>query len=220
MKDAARHTVLGAVRHHLREALARGTLPPARDALSPGPASPRIEGLEDRVAAFVERLGAVGGKVWRVGDAAGAASAVEEILAEHGARKVAFSDAPICRDLLERLGENVETVDPSDREALFGADAGVTSAQHAVAETGTLVLVSSDERHRLASLVPPLHVAVLRTDAMLDTMAAALRAVHADGPAPTVTFVTGPSRTADIELTLVVGVHGPRHLHVVLVDAS
>ena len=73
---------------------------------------------------------------------------------------------------------------------------------------------------RLVSLVPPLHIALLPTERLLGTMADSLAAVHTNGPAPTITFITGPSRTADIELTLVVGVHGPRELHVVLVEST
>jgi len=107
----------------------------------------------------------------------------------------------------------------SDRERLFASDLGITSAQVAVAETGTLVLESSSERSRLVSLVPPVHVAVLRANAILPGLGQVLAALeHSAGEACAVTLITGPSRTADIELELVVGVHGPRALHVIVLE--
>jgi L-lactate dehydrogenase complex protein LldG len=93
-------------------------------------------------------------------------------------------------------------------------------AQWGIAETGTLVLESAREQHRLASLLPALHVVVLPCSRLLGTLAEAFVRLQPNG-APssrTITFISGPSRTADIELELVVGVHGPKLLHVLLVD--
>jgi L-lactate dehydrogenase complex protein LldG len=116
----------------------------------------------------------------------------------------------------------VEVVGPdAPRAELLAAELGVTRAQWGIAETGTLVLESARERHRLVSLLPPVHVALLRAGALLGTLGEALAATRGSTGAPasrTITFVTGPSRTADIELTLVVGVHGPRELHVFVHD--
>lgn len=222
MRNAARQTVMGAIRHHLATARAHETLPPDRDSLPDAPdALPAVEGVEACVARFAERLGAVGGRAWRVRGREGAVEAVVSILAEAGVRRMAISDAPLVEavlpDVLAGVG-GVEVVDRRDRQALFAAEAGLSSGQWAIAETGSLVLVSSEEQHRLVSLVPPLHIALVPIAALLPTMAEGLRRVAASGPASTITWITGPSRTADIELTLVVGVHGPRHLHVVLVD--
>lgn len=77
------------------------------------------------------------------------------------------------------------------------------------------------ERHRLLSLLPKVHFAVLPADRIVATLGDALAAARGAGGAPprALTLITGPSRTADIELTLVVGVHGPKELHVLLVDA-
>ena len=101
--------------------------------------------------------------------------------------------------------------------SLLDADAGLTSCQLAIGETGTLLLDSSAERHRLVSLLPRLHIALCRADQIVATLGEALARIGEEGPPPTVTLVTGPSRTADIELELVVGVHGPEELHVLLV---
>jgi L-lactate utilization protein LutC len=103
-------------------------------------------------------------------------------------------------------------------EALFNATA-VLPAQWAIAETGTLVLETKSERHRLVSLVPAMHIAILAAGRILRTMSEALEAVSTTGElSRTVTFITGPSRTSDIELTLAIGVHGPARLHVIVIE--
>ena len=113
------------------------------------------------------------------------------------------------------------------RALIAGADLGVTGADLAVAETGTLVLVSAAGRPRTTSLLPPCHVAVFDRTALvesLEQLGLALEAWH-DGAAPpergaVISFITGPSRTADIELTLTRGVHGPKEIHAIFVDGG
>lgn len=99
------------------------------------------------------------------------------------------------------------------------AVAGITGALAGLADTGSLALVSSPKRPRLASLLPPTHIAVLPTSRLFPNMASFF-AAHPDvtRDASNLVFITGPSRTADIELTLQRGVHGPKFLHVVLLD--
>jgi L-lactate dehydrogenase complex protein LldG len=81
------------------------------------------------------------------------------------------------------------------------------------------VLESQRERHRLVSLVPPVHLAIVEAGRIRRTMAEVLAAVNQPGElSRTVTFITGPSRTSDIELTLAIGVHGPGQLHVIVID--
>ena len=104
---------------------------------------------------------------------------------------------------------------------LFSYDVGVTMAQAAIAETGTLVLESEKERHRLVSLLPPVHVAIVRSDDICLTIGDALKQSRGreEEMSRAITFITGPSRTADIELTLTVGVHGPKELYVIVLDS-
>jgi L-lactate dehydrogenase complex protein LldG len=106
---------------------------------------------------------------------------------------------------------------------LFDCDLGVTGAQWAVAETGTLVLESDAERHRLASLVPAAHVALVEARRVRQTLGEVLREIDGRGPeglSRAITFITGPSRTSDIELTLAIGVHGPAELYVVIIGGE
>ena len=107
----------------------------------------------------------------------------------------------------------------ADKAALFACDAGVTGAQYGIAETGTLVLESHQERHRLASLVPPVHIALLEAVNLRQTLGEVLALLDKD-LSRVVTFITGPSRTSDIELTLAIGVHGPAELYVIVIDES
>jgi L-lactate dehydrogenase complex protein LldG len=103
------------------------------------------------------------------------------------------------------------------------ADLGLTGVDLALAETGSLVLRSGPGRPRSTSLLPPCHVAVFDRGALVESLAQVsvfLEAWHAhdDGLGGVINFITGPSRTADIELTLTRGVHGPKEVHAVFVD--
>jgi L-lactate dehydrogenase complex protein LldG len=104
------------------------------------------------------------------------------------------------------------------------ADIGVTSVDYALADTGTLVLRAGHGRARSISLLPAVHIAVLKPGQIisgLDDLFPLLAETceRSSGSLDSaLTFITGPSRTADIELTLVVGVHGPQELHVILLD--
>jgi L-lactate dehydrogenase complex protein LldG len=112
----------------------------------------------------------------------------------------------------------------SYKRELVKVNIGVTSADYAIAETGTLVLVSGGEQHRLISLVPPVHVCLLEETRIIESLpvflALAGQKYYSTESAPlATTFITGPSRTADIELSLTLGVHGPRELHTLLIGS-
>ena len=109
----------------------------------------------------------------------------------------------------------------SYQRALMAASLGVTSADYAIADTGTLVLVSGNEQHRLISLLPPTHLCLLDSSRVVANLSSLLACVSGEyqrskTPPLAMTFITGPSRTADIELTLTVGVHGPCQQHILI----
>jgi L-lactate dehydrogenase complex protein LldG len=107
---------------------------------------------------------------------------------------------------------------PLSAAELDEIDAVVTAARVAVAETGTIVLDGEpDQGRRAISLVPDVHVCVVRTDQVVQTVPEAVRLLGAE-PGRPLTWISGPSATSDIELERVEGVHGPRTLHVVLVS--
>ena len=117
-------------------------------------------------------------------------------------------------------GKKVATSDaPPPTKDLFNFDVGITKAQAGIAETGTLVLDSSVELNRLVSLVPPVHIAILNASQIYPTLSETLAALQSgEEVSPAITFITGPSRTADIELTIAIGVHGPQELYVIVVQ--
>jgi L-lactate dehydrogenase complex protein LldG len=108
----------------------------------------------------------------------------------------------------------------ADRPA-DGTDAtGLTGCFCAIAETGTTLLLSSPATPKVTALLPETHVCIVRAARLVDTMedAFALLRSEVGEPPRSVFFVSGPSRTADIEQTIVIGAHGPYRVHVVVVE--
>jgi len=96
---------------------------------------------------------------------------------------------------------------------------GLSGSYCAIAETGTLMLLSGQDTHGTTSLLPDTHIAIVQTSRIVRSMEDAfdlLRKEHGRLPRQ-VAFVSGPSRTADIEMTLVLGIHGPYRVHIILV---
>lgn len=124
------------------------------------------------------------------------------------------------RDILKQLCEEAGVTLLSDamRDHGNGIDVGITFADYGIAETGTLVVCSDSEERRLASMLSEVHVALLP----LSRIRPSALAITEELKALTVktssymAFITGPSRTADIERVLAIGVHGPLELHVIL----
>jgi L-lactate dehydrogenase complex protein LldG len=181
------------------------------------------------VEMFRERLEAVGGHCLVVRNQEQAATAFNQIIVNlqatsSPARRVALSDAPMLAGLAGAIKVEIDELAISPKTSdLFTYDVGVTTAQAAIAETGTLVLESERERHRLISLLPPVHIALINSTDICLTLAEALKKLRAGWPlkmSRTITFITGPSRTADIELTLTIGVQGPKEVYVIIMDST
>ena len=205
----AREEILGRVRAALRT----GRIP-----REPGPPPPAFsleaatpDAWRDR---FVEELKALSVTVHVEESEASVRARVRSLV--EGRRVHAWSRAA----LPYRIGDDLPgeaLAGAAERRAIAGADVGLTGVDAAIAETGSLVLVSSEDHPRSASLVPPHHVAVVRRGEIVPTMGAALAKLAASIPAASaINVVTGPSRTADIELQLTLGVHGPGALVVVV----
>jgi L-lactate dehydrogenase complex protein LldG len=174
-----------------------------------------------RIASFKERLEALAARVVHAATPAAARDCVESLIA--GKAAIA-SNAPYL-GLCGIAGLPGVRSGIADREQLrqlcAGADVGITCADYALADTGTLVMFSTPLEARLISLLPPAHIAILPEDRLLSGLDE-LFSVLPD-PASissSMVLITGPSRTADIEQILVRGVHGPGQLTVVLVTAS
>jgi L-lactate dehydrogenase complex protein LldG len=103
------------------------------------------------------------------------------------------------------------------RDAAEASKIGISQLEWAISDTGTLVTDAAPVERRLASALPEIHVAVVATDAIQPDMPAALARIHPD-QSGYISMITGPSRTADIERVLTIGVHGPSRLVIVFVD--
>ena len=228
--NSAREAIFGSIRQHL----AASAPYDAVHAEGVHEVEPRAAGLDVKpapsngtsaslVEMFSENLRAVGGHPVVARNEAEVVAALTRIISDLQktrlrARRIALSDSPALKGLMRQLNVEVEEITTSPGAAeLFDYDLGVSTVQAAIAETGTLVLESEQERHRLVSLVPPVHIAIVDAADICLTLGEALAAMgRGSALSPTVTLVTGPSRTADIELTLAIGVHGPQELHVIV----
>ena len=171
----------------------------------------------DIVTRFCDKLVAVNGEALVVSNAEEAVYALQTIIDEVLPRKVALSDSDLVRSVSTLLRTDAQFLDKAPAADLFSCDVGVTGAQWAIAETGTLVLDSTNEFNRLTSLIPETHVCLIEAHKIRQNMGEILELMSAD-LSPAVTFITGPSRTSDIELTLAIGVHGPRRLFALVID--
>lgn len=139
---------------------------------------------------------------------------IAELLSRHLGRPVPPDSNEIVRAAREEM-----------RQHFLAADVGISGANLAVAESGSLVIVSNEGNARLVTTLPPVHIALITTEKFVRTMEQAATLVKtltiaASGRKLTsyVSFITGPSSTTDIEKELVVGVHGPREVHIIILD--
>lgn len=178
--------------------------------------------IETLVALFADRLAAVAGQAHRVADSEAAAESIA-VIARPTERTVWVSDevthqAPSVIAALRRLGFDIRT--PANPGEVRDQPLGLAIAEGAIAETGSSILVEPRVASRSVTLMTEALVVLCPLAALmpsLDEAATVLRKIAANG-ASYATFVTGPSRTADIERQLTVGVQGPSVFHVVLVD--
>lgn len=187
-------------------------------------------GLEEYVERFKTELEALSSKVYGPFDGEGVAGTVVGLIQERGAfRVLTWAEEEVgCSplgDALERASIQMVPGDvPNNREhqgvleKLADIEVGITGAVAGLADTGSIVVASGPGRPRNASLLPAVHIAVLRLSRLYPTMQAWLSAEGTKLAPETANLVviTGGSRTSDIELELTLGMHGPRELHVVL----
>ncbi|MBE9543072.1 MAG: lactate utilization protein [Proteobacteria bacterium] len=155
---------------------------------------------------------------------------LEEILKKRELKSLVYPPQTTLGDTLESHWEN----DPSGlpqlipyekkiedfKDRLFTIDAGITSTAGAIADPGALILWPSEKEPRLMSLVPSIHIAVLEADKIFSSFLEAMQKEKWSTKMPTnVVLISGPSKTADIEMTLAFGVHGPRELIVLILES-
>ena len=212
MIDPAREELLSSVRAALGRSADSVVLPIPSTAR----VAPRVPGeTEAELSLLFAEIEKLTGKTKRIAKAKDLKAALQELVEAESIKKATLwqtSDLKKRRiaGTLKSLG--VEMVSPyaSNRE-VAECDLGVTSADGALPETGTLVLRSSIEKPRTVSLLPRVHLAIISPQILRADLHQVFDEVKHDNY---FVFVTGPSRTADIELTVTVGVHGPKALYV------
>ena len=174
---------------------------------------------------FIERASELGAQVHVVGSGDEAVAEIIDVFRSSTSLRVVVS--PDLGELREPVVESLvragaEVVDGDTAEALALADLGVTRATLGIAETGSIVVAGNEFVPRLSTMLPLVHVAVLDRDdvvASLDEAGEYLRRITLQPNGRQIryaSFVSGPSRTSDVEKTLTVGVHGPGALHIIL----
>jgi L-lactate dehydrogenase complex protein LldG len=201
---------------------------------------------------FASEVNAVGGQAFVVPDLDAARHQLQLLLNEAGARSVLSWKHPVLvrlqlSKLLATAGVNSYDYErlramafDEQRQTLLAGDVGITSCDAAIAETGSLMMCSRPGQERLASLLPPMHIAIVERQQIVPDLIDALALLMTSNQmtndqAPSikqiqnpeskiqnlpsnVTFITGPSKTGDIELQLTTGVHGPGKWRVIIVQ--
>jgi len=177
-----------------------------------------IQPNADLVETFIARAEEAKIHTYRVSDESALAAKVVEIVQACEAQSaiVPEEDIPAREQIVTCLKEKgIALFDNDDPDAAFSADVGITGIATAIAETASMCMASGGKRRRLASLAVPCHIGIVRSEQILPDLLDWAEHQTSEPPAKQV-LVSAPSKTADIELELVMGVHGPKHEHVVI----
>lgn len=160
---------------------------------------------------FIANFEMVSGEVHLLGEKEDLIEKINELIRELDAESVSFWNT-----------NSLKSLEFTSETDLASADIGITGADFAIADTGTLVLLSGPNQPRLTSLLPPVHIAILEKETIvpnIHALFARLGKSHGnyDKLCSCISFITGPSRTADIELNLTLGVHGPGRAIVIII---
>ena len=203
---------------NVRRSLGRTVLSPlnSRPAIYESRQPKSIDAEVERFLDEVKKLTGVGQKL----SPSDIDSELAALVTEQNVRKATAWETPHLRQLgvteiLNSLG--VELIHPnSDKHEMAQCDLGITEADFLLPETGTLVLRSSAEKPRAVSLLPRIHLAIVRPEMLRADMHQVFEEAKDHHY---LVFITGPSRTADIELTVTLGVHGPKNLYVWMIPS-
>lgn len=219
-----RGAFMARLREHIGAGLPVNPVRPAPATAVPGASMPvaYTPPITDLPAAFVAALEAVAGHGVRVDDGeAGLRRVLADVCATEDVTSALVTAEPACAPVTQILSDlGVSVARPGTPLANAGADLGVTGAVAGLARTGTLVLDARRAGSRTASLLPRVHLAILSAASIVESTGDVLRRLDRwcpDGLPSNLVLVTGPSRSADIELQITLGVHGPRALWVALV---
>jgi L-lactate dehydrogenase complex protein LldG len=186
---------------------------------------------DDPPARLVAEVNAVGGQGKLVSGLAEARTELRQLLDRYSPKTALCWQHPLLEslqlsELLSAKGtsrldyDSLSALEPDEqRKRMLAAEIGISSATLAVAETGTLAMSSGPGAERVASLLPPVHIAVVSAEQIVPDLFDLFAIMQTTAPAmpSNWTLITGPSKTGDLELKLTTGVHGPGTWHVIVV---
>lgn len=179
------------------------------------------------VEMFTNELGKVNGVSRVLNDEDKLREYMSKVTLDHDSKSCIVWETPLIQHLkvIEHLKANgLRIIKSQDKTQLATADIGITEADYAIADSGTLVLFSSPKKPRLVSLIAPIHIAIVDSKKIVRNIFALFQSLKYQSDIEIdpkhliscIAFITGPSRTADIELNLTLGVHGPKELHILI----
>jgi L-lactate dehydrogenase complex protein LldG len=217
-----RQAFLDRVRSAVRQGNQVGNTPPLPDRGTVG-----YQGAGANPAQrFGEMLEAAGGFPHLVTGDEAAGAAVLELVQRLRSRRVLLGSESILSRLaianaLRSLGCEIvaatELSAEGERDRFFAADLAITGVDYLIAETGSMIMLAKPDQPRTASLLPPVHIALADRSQILPDLFDLYERLNPQQMPSCITHITGPSKTGDIELKLVTGVHGPGEVHVIVV---
>ena len=172
------------------------------------------------LARFSDELEALGGKFKKCSESDAWKIILEILQANYIQEIIAWDAAYLPDGFLERLSEvGIRIIFPTGEtfHTCAHVKAGLTGVSAAIAETGSLLVLGGPGRPLTVSLLPEIHIALLREKDVYEQLDQVMQ-IKDIGKAPVAVLISGPSRTADIEMTLTIGVHGPGELHVICME--
>ena len=179
---------------------------------------------------FKKRFEENAGRVIEVRNLDEVCGVIADILQTHSVSRVVLGDMPVeYSDIIKEtlVGLGIEVITLSGEEVsgdiisvINSADAGVSMAEFGVADIGAIAEVTQDDKYRLVSSLPKIHITILKSSRVVESFeetAEELRRIIREKGVCVISFIGGPSRTGDVELTLVLGVHGPHKVYAILV---
>jgi len=175
---------------------------------------------------FIGELNKVNTNVIEAGSEDEVKSFLQDIIKEKELKSFAIWESQFLKEInlkQDFKDAGLKLITAKNKNRMANADIGITEVDYAIADTGTLVLLTDKNQPRSVSLLPPIHVAIVRPANLVRNIKDLFiilksRLQNSEDITSCMTFVTGPSRTADIELSLTLGVHGPKELYVVILS--
>ncbi len=211
MRGESKETILKKIREGGKR---KHSMPPTEDIENPFIEKKETYSRSEIIKKFETELERVGGECYVCKTTEELVEKLKKVTSRLKTKKILITDNIFEEYGLEKNLLGIEIASSTSSKEISEADTGITHADYAIAESGTLVLISSDKNPRSYSLLPKNHIVLIKADKIvhsIHTLFSILKQRYHTiaNISSCITFITGPSRTADIELNLTLGVHGP-----------